>query len=248
MAFAGAGSPAFTLIELLVVIAIIAILAGMLLPVLGRAKESGRRIACVNNLRQLTLGMTVYAMDNADKVVEARFGEVQICLNPPERAAAATVGLVITSNATQQIWTCPSRPGFPKYEADLSQWVIGFQYFGGIATWRNPAGSFTSRSPIKTSLAKPQWVLAADSVMKIDGKWGGGRDSAFKNMPPHRASQSVPAGGNQTFMDGSARWVKFEDMLFIHSWNPNGTRDAYFYQEDLGPELEKHIARLRAKP
>jgi prepilin-type N-terminal cleavage/methylation domain-containing protein len=61
----------FTLIELLVVIAIIAILAALLLPVLNRAKESGRRAVCGSNLRQLDLACKIYSNENGGELVSS---------------------------------------------------------------------------------------------------------------------------------------------------------------------------------
>ena len=62
---------AFTLIELWLVIAIIGILAALLLPVLSRAKASARRTNCSSNVRQITLGIHLYAADNADTLPSA---------------------------------------------------------------------------------------------------------------------------------------------------------------------------------
>jgi hypothetical protein len=125
----------------------------------------------------------------------------------------------------------------PVYEpAPLDQWVIGFQYFGGISNWDNPLfpSGCPSSSPVKANLANPGWVLGSDTTIKCNGTWGGtelGREFVYQNMPSHSANH-VPDGGTEVFMDGSAHWIKAQTMYFLHSWDPSsGAKICYFWQD-----------------
>jgi hypothetical protein len=171
---------------------------------------------------------------------------VQIAINPPEAAAAKTVGLTVQTN---NIWTCPNRPGFPTYEDIYPQYNIGYQYFGGITQWGTRGYTGPSRSPIKISTAKPHWVLAADATIKVNNVWGGvDRDVAYANIPPHRnAGGKLPAGGNHLLIDGSGQWVKAQDLYGLHTWGDPAARLGYFYQDpvDFPPALKNLLPGLR---
>jgi prepilin-type N-terminal cleavage/methylation domain-containing protein len=228
----------FTLIELLVVIAIIAILAALLLPTLSRAKERGNRARCLSNMKQVGMAALVYASDYGDKVPPASGNLLPLQLGQSDISVDVwgQLGLSVTKTNSASVWDCPNRPGFPMYDPVYQQYLIGYQYYGGITNWMNNLGSFPSSSPVKTTLAKPTWMLAADLVAQPDAvTWSWPDDaSGWSSLPAHRdGAANVPAGGNEVFTDGSARWIKARGiMMFIHSWST--TRVLYFYQDDLG--------------
>ena len=256
----------FTLVELLVVIAVIGILASLLLTALSAAKDKATRIQCLSNLRQIGIAMTAYAGDNRDFVLSAkRYNPtnvndvtfVQIALEPPA-AQEMEIAKLGTNAAARSIWACPKRQGLPLYEemlngAPVNQWIIGYQYFGGITNWLNPAfpNGIPARSPVRLSTANPGWCLAADTVMKITGKPSANRSPAiWANVPPHIETKTRrPTGGNELFADGSVRWINFNQMYFLTIWhNRVQSTPAFMYQEtkDFDPALVNALPNLAA--
>ena len=152
----------FTLIELLVVIAIIAILAGMLLPALGKAKTKAQGIACMNNHKQLLLAWSMYAGDNGDRLPFAYAAEA----NPNTSDGAWVQGILDWANPSARDNWDPMH---------LRQSPL-FKYVGGsMAVWKCPAdrsfGINTARAriPRVRSMAMSIWMGGNGGT---DGGWG----------------------------------------------------------------------------
>jgi prepilin-type N-terminal cleavage/methylation domain-containing protein len=159
---------AFTLVELLVVIAIIGILAALLLPGLGRAKEAGKRTECVGNLKQVGLAIRLYAEDCSDSF------PVLPDPNPYPNGVGAYykqlvksyLGLTGPAKPTEKVFVCPSDQVF----STLPGHAFTSYTFNGYEVGPGAIDRITGQ--MLTSIRNPALaVLAGEVPAFIGGSW-----------------------------------------------------------------------------
>ena len=171
--------PAFSLVELLVVIAIISLLAGLLLPTLGQAKNSARSIACIGNLHQIGIALTAYLPDNGDRLpVCAGYLPSQQPTNPPITTT------LFPGQDTNKLFCCPADNTI--FDNELTSYAWDF--------WLNGAPYIT-----------PQWapVYTNEAIVIVDGLFGGrGETPLMGDANPFHGLSGTSSGKNALYFDG----------------------------------------------